>query len=318
VKPGCHLVILSPKGELEFYRNLVVQCIDFRPHKIGEKTFYSYAEFDEFINLVGYLGPRVILDESFTPLKKVAPENDHHEFHLLSPEHWIGFEVRLGRLESGKPYIDKRVVERKEGKVIFDWGVSDYMKQFRSELSLHASLTKFRGEVVTEIHHMNRIQRVGETGFLVGMGHDGVAFVNRSDKKVTWMLGGINDSFSLDMSEHPQFNHAAQFIPDKNQVYIFSNRHWGRIGTAHARVLRYDLDLEKKKLLKFTRLRDKKEMSYLMGSLELTENILSIGLGTREIANEDFVEMNEKGEELWSLSLEKGWTVYRFYRDPWK
>ncbi len=314
--PGCHLFVLSSSGEIDFYRNLPDQCIDFRPHDIEGKRFYSYSQLGEFINHVGNIGTRVILDENFHEIKRVN-NTDHHEFHLLGSDHWISMEYRLGRLSGGKSFLDKRIVERKADKIIFDWGVSDYMKQSGSELALKATLTEFRNEVVAEIFHFNRIQLIGEKGFVLGLGNDGIAYLDKESKKIIWTLGGIYDDFNLSIGEQPLFNHAAQFFPDTGKLYLFSNHHFAKVGSVDARILSYDLDVERKKLLKFTVLRNKKEMSLLMGSLELTGDILSVGFGTKEVSSSDFIEMKENGDELWTIGFDRGWAVYRFYRSPW-
>jgi hypothetical protein len=313
----CHLIILSPGGELQFSRSLDVGCNDFRPHRIGGELFYSYALVDQTISSIGYIGPRVILDKDFNEVKRVAHTNDMHDFLLLSLNHWVGFEFVLGRLSSGKVFLDKRLREWKDGKMIFDWGASDIIRQYGSEAATSILQTEYQGEVVAELFHMNAIQKISDRGFVVGLGHEGVAFLDRASKKLTWVLGGLYDNFNLRMSQHPLFNHTPYFDEKKGELTLFSNRSWGAIGVSPPRILRYQLNVDKKAMKSLKILRVKDEYVFVMGSLQLTGNYLSIGFGSKDFGELDFLEMHEDGKENWKLSLDKGRTVYRFYREPY-
>ncbi len=181
----CHLFILTPKGQTDFYRKLDKICFDFRPLRIEGKNFYSYIEVNEIIRYAGYagyVGPRVILDDKFHEVKRVAHENEMHEFHLLGLDHWIGFEIELGRLINGKPFMNKRLRERKNGEILFDWGTSDIIAQFGTEAATNMFQTTFRNETAAEIFHLNSIQ-ILKDGFLVGMGHDGVGYILTGKRK---------------------------------------------------------------------------------------------------------------------------------------
>ncbi len=313
----CHLFVLSPAGEVNFYRSLDQQCHDFRPHSIGGKNFYSYAEVNETINYVGYVGPRVILDDQFHEIKKIAPQNDMHDFILLAPDHWIGFEFELARLSNGKPYLNKRLREWKEGKLILDWGASDIISQFQTEAASNIIQTDYRGEVVAELYHMNSIQLLKDGSLFVGLGHDGAGLLDRKTKKLRWVLGGLHDSFRLSMPEQPLFNHTPVYHEDTGVIELFSNRSWGVIGTSPARILKYKIDLSQKKLLDYKVLRVRDEFVYVMGSLQIVKGISSIGFGSKNIGHVDFLEMSEDRKENWKITFEKVRTIYRFYRVPY-
>ena len=63
--PVCHLMKLTGKLELSFYRRLPYFCIDFRPHFFNGKNYYSYQITLEGILDVGTNGKRVLLDDNF-------------------------------------------------------------------------------------------------------------------------------------------------------------------------------------------------------------------------------------------------------------
>mgnify|MGYP003390232285 CR=1 FL=1 len=309
---ACHLFVLSPRGEIIFYRRIPHACNDFRPHSLNGRTFYSYQLVNEGIQNVGYLGPRIILDDNFTPYKTVAAQNEGHEFILVDDDHWIGIEFELSRLKSGLVYIDKKIVERKNGSVIFSWGTSDYLKQHNTELLPNVSLTSYHNEIVLQLLHLNSVQSFRD-GLLISLGTNGVVYIDRKSRKILWELGGIRDEFKLSLDQHPNFLHTPSWDPKTKTLTLFSNLSHGVPGTTFSRVLSYRLDLDAKSIAEFTVLRDKKELSLIMGSVEVHEKTLSIGFGTKDIGKYDFIEMHGSAE-TWKLSFGRKFSAYRFYR----
>lgn len=311
---GCHLIILSALGKLQFYRRLPNLCSDFRPHIVEGKTFYSYQLIRKGISLVGTTGPRVILNENFRHLKSIAHNNDGHEFHLYSLDHWLGIENQLNRLKNGRPFLDKRIRERKNGKIVFEWGVSDYLNQFNSEATSSIALTNWDGEVVAEVLHINSIQRVGQDDLLIGLGYDGLGLLNRKSRKLKWVLGGLNDMFGLSMLQHPLFNHQPQYFPTTNELYVLSNRSYGPADLSRARAIRYQIDPKLKKVNSFEII-EESQFSLFMGSIQFIEGVLSVGYGEKFTSEYDFIELTKK-KINWKIDLGGKLKVYRFYRAP--
>ncbi len=131
-----------------------------------------------------------------------------------------------------------------------------------------------------------------------------------------WVLGGLHDSFSLTMPQHPLFNHTPIYHEDSGTIEMFSNRSWGVIGSSPARILRYKIDPVAKKLLDYQVLRVRDEFVYVMGSLQIVNGISSIGFGSKNIGTVDFLEMGEVNKDNWKITFEKSRTIYRFYRGP--
>lgn len=314
-RKDCHLFVLNTQGQLDFYRQLELPCGDFRPHLTTEGLFYSYQEVRDSILLVAFLGPRVVLDANFNFVRRIEEANDGHEFILLTPDHWIGLELELDRLKNGMAYFNKRFRERKNGKIVFEWGVADYFADRKSEAVAEAFTANYKGSPVADMLHINALQIVSENEWLVSFGSS-IGLLDKKTRRLRWVLGGISDEFKLKPEQIPIFMHTPYFDAKKNQLYVFANRSLG-FGVPHpARVLRYTLDPENKVLKEFRILRDEKEVAYLMGSLEVHDDVLSIGLGTKDRAQHDFVEMKD-GKMTWGLNLRlPRQIIYRFYRAP--
>jgi hypothetical protein len=313
----CHLVILSSEQELVFYRQLPIVCTDFRPHQTKDGLLYSYQEVQEGVADVGLFGTRIILGDDMRVVKRIEEIYDGHEFILFSLDHWIGIEVQLDRLSGGAVYLDKRLRERKNGAVVFDWGVSDFVKQTKSEGVCLATFGKFKNEMVVDLVHINSIQVLGDDEWLVGLGHSGLGVLSKRKHRLEWILGGFADQFSLTAEQASIFVHTPSFNVRESALYLFSNRGAGKLdGTAPARILSYKLDVPQRRVTAFSVLRDRGEVVRQMGSLQVEGDVLSISFGSAEKATLDFVEM--RGEaETWTLALRDPRSlVYRFYRRP--
>lgn len=309
----CHLFVLSGAGELEFYRRLPFPCVDFRPHSVNGKQYYSYHHTKTGVAGLGFVGVRSILDSEFRLLETHAAELDHHEFVLYDLRHWVGIEVKLGRLKSGMSFYDKRVREWHNGKLVFDWGVADFMRQFETEAAALIRMTEWNNELIADILHINAVQRLGDDGYLIGLGTNGVVYVDRASGKVKWVLGGLNDQFGLTHAQHPHFFHTPHFDPRRQELVLFSN---GRLFDGVTQVLRYKIDPEKKQLERFEVLRNENELSTLLGSVQLLEGTLNVSFGIRIRGKHDFVELRN-GKQLASLTfLTPDAIAYRIYRAP--
>ncbi len=313
-KKECHLLILSPKNELNFYRLLPVPCTDFRPHQIGKETYYSYAEIEEGDDFLGYFGPRIILNPDFSLNKKICLNCSTQEFLLWDLNHWMGIEYEISRLQGGRAYMNKKIREIKNDKVIFEWGVSDYLQQFRSEATTKAKLTVFRGEVIVHALHINSVQPIGDRGLVIGLGYNGVAYLNKKTRQVEWSFAGINDEFALTSEQFPANQDSAYFEVGVQRLHLFINHSYHRL-SQFSKIATYDLNLKQKKVLAFEIVRSKEELTYVMGSLQLKRGVYSLTFGERTRGDWDFVEMAQR-KDVWMLRFGDSWRVTRAYRGP--
>lgn len=315
-KAECDLVVLDHRGVLLFHRFLPLLCMDFRPHEVEGKTFYSYQEVRLGIEDTGTIGPRVILDDQFRQIERLDYEFDGHEFLLLGKNHWVAFEMAIARLHNGRPYLDRRIRERQDGRIVFDWGNSDFLRQGETEATLFTTLHLYKGEQLLNILHLNSIQRFSNGDMLVGLGPNGVAYVDRSSKRYRWVLGGLLDDFKLPPDQHPIFQHTALFDRQNKTLLLYSNFPRPTKIPHSSRVLRYTLNENEKSVLKFEVLRGGKELSMVMGAVQQTDQVFSVSVGLKLFGQNDFVEFKGKEETLTIQFLGEGNTVYRFYRGP--
>lgn len=312
-KERCDLVILDPKGKILFHRQLEKICIDFRPHLVSGERFYSYQEVSRAFVLGGTVGPRVILNENLEPVRTIDHNFDGHEFHMIAEDHWLSVEVQLDRLRNGLVYLNKRIRERKAGKIIFDWGVSDFIEQTGTEAMLHSTVLHKDSESVLNLMHVNSVYSLKDS-ILVGLGTNGICHLSRVRRTCDWILGGASDQFKLTLLQHPIFQHSAALIGSK--LYLFSNYTAPMLLQQTSRVLVYDLDVNARKVKSFTVLRSAKEQTYLMGSLQLKGEVLSIGTGLRIHPGADFIEQKNTEETFRLNFISPDEMVYRFYREP--
>ncbi len=312
-QPGSFLFILSGKARVTFFRRLTEIGSDFRPHVFGGKVWYSYFLMKEGIENVGGSGPRVILDENFHFVRKIDLELDGHEFLLLGPDHWMGIEIELDRLRNGLSYLNKIIRERKNGKILFEYSVKDYLKEMKSELTSSIVLTSFRGEVVAEILHINSLQILKEDKLLIGMAYNGVGLLDKTRRKLDWQLAGLYDDFHLPIFQNPLFEHSAVLNED-GELCLFSNLTPSHRGLV-TKVFCLKLDQERKLVTNFRMIRDQNETTSMMGGVQIIEKRANIFFGLKKEAPFDFIEMFE-GKDVWKIRFGEDWVAYRFYRAP--
>lgn len=310
---GSFLFILSGNARVTFFRRLSEIGSDFRPHVFDGKVWYSYYLMKEGIENVGGSGPRVILDDNFQVVRQIDLDLDGHEFLLLGPDHWMGIEIELDRLKNGQSYLNKIIRERKNGKILFEYSVKDYLKEMKSELTSSIVLTSFRGEVVAEILHINSLQILKDDKLLVGMAYNGVGLLDKKSRKMDWQLAGLYDDFQLPITQNPLFEHSA-VLNDDGELCLFSNLTPSRSGLV-TKVFCLKLDQEKRRVTNFRMIRDQNEITFMMGGMQIIEKRPNIFFGLKKVAPFDFVEMFE-GKDVWKLRFGEDWVAYRFYRAP--
>lgn len=313
---SCYLIKLTPEGHLDFFRRMPFLGSEFRPHLIKGKQFYSFQAYTDFIDRMGFMGPRYILDENFNEVKTILLPLECHEFLLKDLNHWVSFEVEFDRLKNGLPYVNKKIRERVNNKIVFEWGVSDFIKQFNTEVFADAFVTSYKNEIIVELLHMNSIQRLNDGSFLVGTGQNGIIAVDKKSAKVKWVLGGMYDQFSLPIHQRPIFEHTAWLDEKTQNLYLFVNSAHAAQVDYDSKVFRYKLDTKRKKILEFEVVRRNLGFTDTSGSVQVTGKTFSIGLGRRLVGKSDFIEWHNNQETM-RLAFKERHEVYRYYRHPY-
>jgi hypothetical protein len=314
------LYAVNPSGKLLFYRQLKTACLDFRPHNIKGQTFYSYLAATEGVLLgVALVGTRVILNSDFEEIDRIPGSLDSHEFLMFGKENYLAIQNELKRLPNGFLYIDKRVREFEKNKITFDWGISDLFEQFKSTFTAVAYASKFNGQLVWEVVHLNSVQKLKNGDFILGLGDSGTAYVNHKTKKVDWILGGTFDEFGLSFEQLPHFQHTAWFDVSRNSLLLFSNTNIGSPhGLSSSRVIEYQIDPKKKKLKAMKVIRSGKESVSAMGSVQKVGDVYSLTFGFKLGGSKDFYAEMKEGKDVFGFHFTDGklWYLYRVYRGP--
>ncbi len=315
----CKLIVLDENAELSFYRKSNIVCLDFRPHKIDGKNYYSYLEAKTVTTSLGGFGYRYILNENFELVKKIERVIDSHEFLLFDLNHYVAIIAELNRTKSGRVYIDKRIREFKDDRLLFDWGVSDYLKQFDTEALPGTFMTELNNIPAIEMIHFNSIQVVDKESYIISMGENGVGYLNKKSKTIDWNLGGFSDQFSLKLNQFPHFQHTASWNSKSQQLTIYQNRSCGPLTLIEcpSRVLKYNLDIASKSLKSFEVAYKLSGFCTLMGSVQVDETgILSVGCGGKVYSKHDLIEVDQEKETFSLVFKNRINSTYRVYREP--
>lgn len=313
--PSCDLLRLGSDGSVELFSRPGVPCMDFRPHRYQGKTYYSYQKIIAADKVLGLFGPRVILNDTLEELERATQNLDGHEFHWLGPGHWLGIEASVDRLPNGAAFLNRFIRERVHGRIVFEWGVRDFERHVGTAAAPQSMLTSFQGEVVLNYIHMNTVQILPDDALLVGLGHNGVAYLEKNTRRVRWILGGLSDQFSLEFKDHPFFNHGATYDPTTQRLWLLSNYLPHLIEDNHSRILRYDLDLNQRRTRSVSVLHQYDNVSILMGGLEVFGDVISLSTGHQlRHHGPDLSERSAAGEHFSLRFSDPGPVVYRFYR----
>jgi hypothetical protein len=312
----CHLFVLNSKGALDFYRKLDLKCLDFRPHRIGDQTYFSYFETGFLIDGSSIIGTRVVLDPQFNPLLQID-NLDCHEFILISVTHWIQIKTFVDRLDDRNLFMNKEIQEISDGNIIFRWNLKDYLAQFPNSIFPSAGFVTYLTQPAMELIHLNSIQRVNPDSLLIGMADSGVALLNKKSRRVEWILGGDHDDFGLTKDQWFAFSHTPNLNLVDNKLLLFENRNSNSVTDYSTRVIEYDLDLPRKKIVGFRATRPGLSRSFITGSVQgESGNLWTISYGNHFDEAPDFQEL-ENLKETWSLRIQdKLFTNYRLYREP--
>ena len=311
---SCHLFILSPEGKLNFYRRLAEQCTDFRPHLVSGKTYYSYAVIRESFGQVADVGTRIILNENFDEVKRIE-DLDVSDFELLGLEDWIGMNLSLEKSPAGHLFLNQSLKEIRDSKVVFQWSLLDYIRQFNTEMFPGSEILFYKGQRALKLLRLNSFQRIGTKGYLLNLADSGIGYFDLQSGKVDWMLGGFQDQFHVHDALISHAQNTVFFDPEKSELLLFSNRNTGDYQFPESRVLKYRIDIPQRLISGFTELSLKKFVSATMGSVQESKNgSFTIGFGSRDLGGIDMIEYLKEETKMSFSILSPEWRTRRIYR----
>ena len=149
---------------------------------------------------------------------------------------------------------------------------------------------------------------------------DEVTKINRTNGKIIWRWGGKHNYFQF-KGDTLQFSqqHDVRRIPN-GHITVFDNGNFRKIrwgddsihDTTFSRAIEYDLDESSLKATAVWQYTDF-PVSYAGGNVErLANGHTFIGLGFRDLPNA--IEVTQKGEKVFQLSILQPGSIYRTYR----
>ncbi|MES2854496.1 MAG: hypothetical protein V4692_01480, partial [Bdellovibrionota bacterium] len=286
LSPLSYAIVLSPKGDLIYYRAFSAPVQDFRPHIVDGKIFYSILQVTNSNVDVNSEGMRLILDENFKVIAEHQKITDGHEFHYLKPKHYVYLTYDVRDTPSGKCYLDQSVVEEIGGKETYRFSVYDYVK--RGYLPDSSYNQSFKGRSCVGHFHLNTVQILGPNHWLLGFSGGLVILWNKSKKTAEWIFNGPEDQFFAEGSQRPNVMHTPIWDPESSRLTLFDNDHL----TKNARVIEYRLNIPEKKMLSFREWRLNNGISRFGGGIQVEgDSIFSVGFGAGATGTWDFAEI---------------------------
>lgn len=232
-----NVMLLDYKGNLLWYKMGQFQLPQIHRNSKNE-TRYT---FGELVGLNSHKYELVICNDKFEEINRVRsleygdipaffPYN--HDYLYLDDGHYI-------LLISFPLYQLKEfaIQEIKDGEVVYQWQ------------STHPNFSIFKTSNSTfDFAHPNSIVVDPEDGnFIVSCRNLGFFKLNKRNHKIEWAITRTFNSFNLDQYQIPQFQHTVYLEKDGSIVLYDDNG----FELNNARILRYWLDEENKKLIRF-------------------------------------------------------------------
>ncbi len=306
-KDYSYLFIFSATGQLKYFELLPFTAFDFRPHSIDGKTYFSYLKSTGIYPLVTIEGTRFILDSNLDFVREFNEILDFHDFHLIKKDWYIGLTYEISKNLFGTKYIEQKIIERKNGKVIFEWSINEFMKL--NPFPNWKMKSNYKGEFVVHQFHLNHIQVLGEQ-LLISLGFDSIFLLDKKTKKIIWLFGGGSDQFGVSDELFTSLHHTPFFDQKNSTLTVFDNG----ISKKNTRIIKYTLDIKNKKLIQFNQVAIPASFSAMMGSVVVIDNNYTIGFGTRDFGDFDILEL-QNNKITMSFKFRNVWSsTYKIYR----
>lgn len=305
--PAGRLMQLGPKGEMKFYRRVEGNAEDFKPHRVRGKRYYSYmidAVHSPGVSTAGY---RTILNSRYEPIETTDFLTDLHEFEYLGRNHYRYVSYDIKDRADGSCFIEQSVVEQKDGHVLHRFDVSQYLS---SGFSLGGDRTvEFRGRSCDEIAHINSVQKLDERTWLISLGRGVVIAWDYLKNNVEWVFGRFGGQFNLSPTEVLRQAHTPRFFKNSGRLVVFEN---GEV-PGDVKILDFMLNIATRQVVSSKTLLVTGLQSSHSGSVETRGAVYSIGAGSREKGDWDFLEYvgSRRTFAIRFSNKERSYRVYR-------
>ena len=305
-----YLMILSPNGQLRFYRRMMAQCLDFKWQPTGLMTY-----FDASIRC--YLA----MDSTFTVVDTFSCGNgystDVHDLRLLPDGHALlmSYDPEPVRMDSVVPggypnaIVTGLIVQEldKDKNVIFQWRSWDHFAITDAEgIDLHAPAIDYV--------HGNALEIDTDGNFIISSRYlSEITKVDRNSGNIIWRWGGKHNQFSfVNDSTMFSYQHAIRRITNGHFV-LFDN---GNLRVPpYSRAIEYSLDENAKTATMVWGYRHNPDISSdAMGYVDrLPDGSTLVGWGA---ANPSLTIVGSDNTTLAELSFPPGIYSYRAFAFP--
>ncbi len=302
------LFVLNESGNILFYKRLPFVAADFRPHYLGTTQYFSYLKTTKSFLGVSLVGHRTLLNDNFQRIKTFPELLDLHEFLLLDINWYMSTKYELGLNSFGGYFLNQELIEMKNGKQIFNFGIKDLLSQ--NYFPSYTLISEFDGKMAAHPYHLNAFELLGNGEILLSLGYDSVLIIDKKTKKLKMAFSGPNDQFKLSTEQKIAYFHTPLYDSSTQTLTVFDN---GLYDVPY-RIIEYKLNRNTKKVEKFTLISTSKTISKSMGSVVKQGNIYSISPGARGNIGFDFIEqIGTKVSMTISFKKPNGYS-YRIYR----
>lgn len=235
-----YLLSLDGTGKVLFYkRSLDKQFADFKRHKFGSLTRYSYMEGTRILP-IGYLeGKITVLDEDYVTMfvidgvlpnsvrGRALVQSENHDFLLLADNHYI-VPAYYGRVVNNIPgvvgevqLVSALLQEVRDGNVIWEWDSADHPELFAQSEEGNA----FNATTWSDYAHFNAMVIDPSDGALLASFRNlnAIFKIDRTNGVILWRFGGVADEFGLSTIQTPQGQHSVQLFADGSMAYFDNN-----------------------------------------------------------------------------------------------
>lgn len=319
------LMVVDTKGYPVFYRSLTSGTgtwADLRVYPNGLMSFFHYNESS-------HTGQYFIMDSTFTIIDSVVCDNglitDGHEMLMMEDGHYyiICLEQQITNLSPmltndgfiGDPTgiaLAAVIQELDSNKnAIFQWHALD-----------HYAITDmdryfFLDPQFMDFGHPNSIA-IDDNGdiLLSNRFFNEITKISRSDSSIIWRLGGKRNQFSfIDDTLSFSAQHNIEILPNGN-ITLFDNGE--RSTPPIARGIEYELDevnMTAKRIWSFRN--EPGIVSYALGSMQRLasgNSLISWGAGDVPGFANDFMEVTDDLDTIFTLDLPQDYFIYRTYK----
>lgn len=293
------IAIIDMQGHLVLEKEINGVVSDFRQWKTGGHIRYSYSVYDtaadQVLAMAGAARHVVILDSALKEIKQIhllpykdittdkKQDLDHHDFVLLSDEHYLTMATYPKSVNNIPACLPQRpqtkvaapiIQEVDNGVVVWQWDGSNY-----PELYLNSDIENkfYDTAAVQDYTHMNAMSIDPHDSNLIVSFHNlnQVIKINRHTGDIMWRLGGKNSDFPLNAEQVFLRQHNATMYKD-GTLLLFDNGE--KPVRSFSRVLEFKLDEQKKVVTGFKAYDIPEPLAGSRGSVEkIGDNYLICG-----------------------------------------